>query len=514
MSADPQNQPGGSSYGQILKSSALIGSSQALVIGVGVLRAKAMALFLGPAGFGVMGLYTAIADLAVSAAGLGIGSSGVRQIAEAAASGDTSRIQRTVAALRKSTRVLGVVGAVLLAALASTMSMLTFGDSKHTWAVAIVSLAVLFRVVTAGQSALIQGLRRISDLAMMNLLGAVAGTAAAIGLVYFLGERGIALSVVAVAFFAFVISFWYSRRAQAKTVTLSRSESRHEIRELLKLGTAFLASALMMMGAMYAVRAMVARQLGLDAAGLYGASWTLGGMYVGMLLQAMGADFYPRLTGVSSDNPQCNRLVNEQTRVSLLLAGPGVIGTLTFAPLLMVVFYSSKFAAAAELLQWLCLGMTLRVISWPMGYIIVAKGARTLFVATELAWTVVNIGLSWLCIRHFGLSGVGMAFFGSYVFHAIMMYVIVNRFSQFRFSVENVRTIVALLLLLAVIFGSFFVLQRSVAVLLGTACLLVSGFYSLRVVTRLISPDEVPPPLRRVLKLLRAAPKRSTGTVL
>lgn len=507
MGADSRDRPG-DSYGQILKSSALIGSSQAFVIGAGIVRAKAMALLLGPAGFGVVGLYMSIVDLAVGAAGLGVGNSGVRQIAEAAASDDTSRIQRTVAALRKATRVLAVVGAVVLAALASTLSGVTFGDNAHTWAIAIISLAVLFRVLTAGQSALIQGLRRISDLAMMNLLGAVAGTLAAIGLVYFLGEDGIAVSVVAVAFFAFVISTWYSRRVGIPTVSLARGEIRHETGLLLKLGVAFLVSALLMMGTAYAVRAMVARELGLDAAGLYSASWTLGGMYVGMLLQAMGADFYPRLTGVSTDNEKSNRLVNEQARVSLLLAGPGVIATLTFAPLLMVLFYSEKFTAAAGLLQWLCLGMTLRVISWPMGYIIVARGERTLFVVTEVAWTVVNLGLTWFCLRQFGLNGAGIAFFGSYVFHAVMIYFIVNRFTGFRFSAENVRAIVVLLLILAVTFGSFFVLRRPYAVLLGTFCAIGCGLYSLRLVTRLVSPEQIPSALRRILRLLHLVPAR------
>jgi hypothetical protein len=33
--------------------------------------------------------------------------------------------------------------------------------------------------------------------------------------------------------------------------------------------------------------------------------------------------------------PECNRLVNEQAEVGLLLAGPGVIATLTFAPLVI-----------------------------------------------------------------------------------------------------------------------------------------------------------------------------------
>src|SRR5438093_8302115 len=50
-------------YGQILKSSALIGGSSVINIAVSVVRAKAMAWLLGPAGVGLVGLYSSILDL-------------------------------------------------------------------------------------------------------------------------------------------------------------------------------------------------------------------------------------------------------------------------------------------------------------------------------------------------------------------------------------------------------------------------------------------------------------------
>ena len=121
-----------------------------------------------------------------------------------------------------------------------------------------------------------------------------------------------------------------------------------EASSLLRLGLAFMASGFLMMGAAYAVRTMILRMGGLEAAGLYQAAWTLGGLYVGIILQAMGADFYPRLTAVATDDRECNRLVNEQAHVSLLLAGPGVIATIIFAPLVISLFYSSKFDEAVE----------------------------------------------------------------------------------------------------------------------------------------------------------------------
>ena len=70
--------------------------------------------------------------------------------------------------------------------------------------------------------------------------------------------------------------------------------------------------------------------------------------------------------------------------MGLLLAAPGVIATLTFAPLVIWLFYSSAFAPAVEILRWICLGMMLRVASWPMAFVLVAKGERKLYFWTEL----------------------------------------------------------------------------------------------------------------------------------
>src|SRR5262245_43641877 len=110
-------------YGQILKSSALIGGSSALNIAMGIVRTKAMAVLLGPAGLGLAGLYGSIANVATSIAGMGINSSGVRQIAEAVASDDTERIARTAGVLRRTSILLGALGAVLLVLFSSHVSI-------------------------------------------------------------------------------------------------------------------------------------------------------------------------------------------------------------------------------------------------------------------------------------------------------------------------------------------------------------------------------------------------------
>ena len=496
-------------YGQILKSSALIGGSSVVSILIGIVRTKAMALLLGPEGFGLMGMYGSIANLAQSIAGMGINSSGVRQVAEAVGSGETERIARTAVVLRRTSVFLGILGAIFLVAFSSQVSTLTFGDDQHAAAVGLLSLAVFFSLVSGGHGALIQGMRRIADLARMGILGSFFGLLISIPLVYFLREKGVVPSLIGIAAMTIITSWWYSRKVQIRPPAMTIFQVRHEATVLLKLGFAFMASGFLTLGAAYAIRTMVLRMVGLDAAGYYQAAWTLGGLYVGFILQAMGADFYPRLTGVARDNVECNRLVNEQAQISLLLAGPGVIATLTFASVVIALFYSSKFGPAVEVLRWICLGTTLQVITWPMGYIIVAKGAQKIFFFAELAWTVVNIGFSWICVSSFGLNGAGVAFFGSYVFHWLLIYPIVRRLSGFRWSATNCKVGLLFLSLIAVVFCGFYVLPTLLAMGIGTLAMILSSVYSIRVLVNLVSLDRIPPPIRRLFVWLRLAPSGS-----
>jgi antigen flippase len=487
------------SYGQILKSSTLVGGSSALNTAIGILRTKALAVLLGPAGFGLFGLYGSIASLTQNVAGIGINSSGVRQIAAAVGSDDTQRIAQTTIVLRRTSIVLGVLGAGLLVLLSRQVSNLTFGTKEHVGAVCLLSLAVLFQLISGGQAALIQGMRRISDLAKMSVLGALFGTLISIPMVYFLREKGVVPSLVAVAAMTIVTSWWYSRKVQVRIPSMNASQIGREAAALLKLGFAFMASGLVAMGVAYAVRVIVVRRIGLEAAGFYQSAWTLGGLYVGIILQAMAADFYPRLTAVVHDDRACNRLVNEQAHVGLLLGGPGVMATITFASVIIALLYSAKFGAAVGILRWICLGAALQVITWPMGFIIAAKGRAGLLVFCELAWGIVSLGLAWVCVKLFGLNGAGIAFFGSYLFHVFLIYPVVHRLSGFRWSKANKQTGLLFVSLIAVVFCGFYVLPVLWASIIGASTAILTGVYSIRVLTKLIPLDEIPQPVRRIL---------------
>jgi PST family polysaccharide transporter len=267
-----------------------------------------------------------------------------------------------------------------------------------------------------------------------------------------------------------------------------------------------MASGMLTMGSAYAIRLFIVRRIHVGAAGLYQSAWTLGVLYVGFVLQAMGADFYPRLTAVVRDRAQCNRLVNEQAQISLLLAGPGVIATLTFAPLVLVLLYSRAFEDAAAILRWICMGAALQVVSWPIGFIIVAEGRQALFFWTELAYTLVHVGLAWVLVATWGAHGAGVAFFLSYAFHVFLIYAVVRGLTGFRWSATNRRLGAIFLALIGLVFCGFAALGFWAATAVGVVALLASTVHSVRTLIRLVPRDRLPKPFLRLLIRARIAP--------
>ena len=494
-------------YGSILKSMSLIGASQLISIVLSVVRLKVLAVLLGPTGIGLFGLFNVILDLGGGLAGLGVQASGVRQVAVAVSTGDARRVASIARVLTLMSLLLGLIGAAVLVLLAGPVSAITFGTEARAAAVALLGSALFLRILAGAPMAIIQGSRRMGDLARMTVLGAVLNTLSAIPLVYMFGEAGVVPSLVAVALTSWVAAIWYRRKLELPRVRLTLDLFTAETRMLLSLGFAFMASGLLTAGAAFVIRVLIVQHSGVDAAGNYQAAWALGGIYVGFILQAMGTDFYPQLSALAADHAAANRLVNEQARVSMLLAGPGLMATLALSPIVISVFYSAQFEPAIAILRWLCLGMLLRVIAWPMGYIILAKGRQQIFFWTEVAATLVHVGLAYLLVNMVGLAGAGIAFAGLYIWHGILISVLVRRLTGFAWTRENLQLGGMLLAMTGIEFVAVELLPAGPGMGVGVAVTAVAGWISLRQLVRLVPQKWIPSRLRPLIyRLLRHQP--------
>jgi PST family polysaccharide transporter len=428
-----------SSYNQTLRSSSIIGGAQGINYLISLVRIKVVSVILGPSGVGLVGLYLTTMGMLETLAGLGIRYSGVREIAEADSSGNPEILAKTLKTLRRACWLTGILGWMLTASLAYPLSIWVFNSPKYALALAILGCTIFFDSISGGQMALIQGMRRIGDLARLNILGVTVGTIVALPIYFRLGEQGIVPVLAVSAVLNLVFSWWFACRIQIVPVQQSITETFTRMKGLLSLGVALMWSVLLGSVVSLVIRAIIQRELGLEANGLYQAAWAISGMFAGFILGAMAADFYPRLTAAKGDKVLMARLVNEQTEIGILLALPGLVATLAFAPWIMTLLYTRDFLGAADLLPMFILGVFGRVVSWPMGFVMLALGEGAWYAMSETAVFLVHAVLAFVLIRFFGLWGVALAFALLYLFCTVLVSVIAFRLIRFHWSLPVLK---------------------------------------------------------------------------
>ena len=475
-----------SSYGQIVRASSIIGGAQGINLLLGMVRVKFAAVLIGPIGVGLIGNYQAVQGVIGIIAGLGIRSSAVRDVAESVARAEQDRIGRTVLSLRRICWITGLAGALAMATLSPLFSRWTFGSDEYTLQIASLGLIILFSNLAGGQMALIQGMRRIGDLARLNILGAVAGTAITIAAYVSFGLDGIIPALLLVSALQLAVSWHFARNVPVPVVKMTRLESLQAAVGMIRLGFVFMWNGLLVSLVALGTRALITNQLSLESVGIYSAAFALSGMLVNFVLSAMGADYYPRLTAVSDDPASMRRLVNEQSEIGLLLAVPSLLATLTLAPWIIHLFYTGEFLPASELLQWFILGCLGRVLSWPMGFVMLALGKGKWFFLTETFFNMLHLALIWLGLTLLGLVGTAIAFFVLYIGHIAAVYAVSRHLIDFSWSTAMQRLLLMLLPVVALAFASARLLPLWPATLIGLVIISIASVICLRgLVTRI-----------------------------
>jgi PST family polysaccharide transporter len=182
-------------------------------------------------------------------------------------------------------------------------------------------------------------------------------------------------------------------------------------------------------------------------------------------------------------------LVNEQTEIGILLALPGLLGTLAFAPELMRIFYTTKFLSGAELLPWFVLGILGRVVSWPLGYVQLAKGASRWFAGTETFFVVLQFCLVMLLLSWIGLPGVAIAFTISYGLYVVAMLGVTHHLTRFRWSTSTLKTIAVAAAFVTAGFVAQYMLTDWAGLVVGGGLAAGSTGYSLRGMAKRLGPS-------------------------
>lgn len=433
-----------SSHKSIVKATGIFGFAQAMKMIISVVGAKFVAIFLGPIGIGTVGLLNNTISIITSLTSFGFNITGIREVSLAHSENDEIKFSTRLIVLQRWSLFIGLLGALITILFSRLLSKWTFGTSDYFFWFVLLSVNFIFSSLSNSKMALLQGLRLIKSIAVSNVISSILITIVTIPIYYFFKFDGIVAVVLSASAINFFINSYFTKNIRIHKIEISISETFVRGIPLMKMG--FLLSINVIFGQIcnYLIKLYLnGNGTTAEILGLFEVSSVLLISYVGMIFNAMGTDFYPRLTAIQSDDLKVKELVNDQIEIGLLLITPAITFLYFCAPLLIQVLYTKEFLGVLLILKAALFAVIIKAIIWPLGFIILAKGENKLYFKQELLGDILNISFTIILFHYIGLIGIGIATLINYIIYGFYVFRIVNKKYNFSFRNEAFKIILA-----------------------------------------------------------------------
>ena len=420
-----------------MKAMGLFGGVQVMGILCSIIRTKLVAIWIGPVGVGLFGLFNNALEMINTGINLGIRGSSVRDISQAVASDDRTLISRIIVVVRRWSLWLGLGGALLTLLLSPLLSQITFGTQDQMWGFVALSIAVLLMAISNGEQAVLQGSRRLKRLARASVSGTLLGLLISIPLFYWLRERSVLPSIIAYAA-CNALMMWLMRNKEFPATEVSRRDTVDMGRGFVRLGIYMTVGNFVTILAGYVFNAWLNQEAGTAVVGHYQAGYTLINKYTGLILTALGMEYYPRLAQVASDRLQLRESVSQEVSVAMLVLAPVVALFVLLRGPVIWLLYSQEFSVIEAMVSWGMVGTIMRALSWCMAFVILARGDGKTYVITESVSAAVGLILNILFYRWWGITGLGLSFLVWYVVYTIIIALVYFRHYHLSLSMGSV----------------------------------------------------------------------------
>lgn len=381
---------------------------------------KVLAVFVGPAGYAVVGQFQNFVGIGTAFASSGVNNGVTKYTAEEAGAIQPLRpIWSTAFALSTTISLLISATVVLFRA---ELAEIFLGDRHYEDLFVWFSVALPLLVWNGLLLAVVNGLKRLKQYVLINVIGSVLGLAVTFWMVSQFGLKGALIALVlnqTVVFGLTLLSC--SREPWFQIRNFFAGISRPHINVLLGFVAMALVSSSALPLSQIAIRHFLAAQYGWQAAGCWQAVTRISDMYLMLITTGMSFYYLPRLAELQTGE-ELKQEVWKVCRVALPLVTIVAAVIYIMRSFLTRLLFTEQFAQAEDLFFWQLVGDIMKVGSWMFAYVMLAKAMSIRYIVSELLFSLSLVGLTVLFTSLDGLSGAVIAFAVNYFLYWACVY--------------------------------------------------------------------------------------------
>ncbi|KNX75741.1 lipopolysaccharide biosynthesis protein [Pseudomonas sp. 250J] len=383
---------------------------------------KLVAVLAGPEGVAQLGQFMSLTALLVVFAGGGVGSGVVKYLAQFR--DDVQSIQALVGSALTFTLVSSLLMCVLVLIFSADISIWLLGGEEYTSLIVVLAVAQIFVALHNLIIAIINGMMDVKRLALVHVIGAVIGVLLPSVLGYFFKLYGVLLAFVLGQGMLLFVSLGCYARSQYFNLNYFRPSVDNEmLSRLAKFSLMTLTSALLAPIVQIVVRNMLAESFSWEQVGYWQAVTKVSEAYLLFISMAISVYYLPKLSSIDDRQNFKREIVLGYTILMPVVFLSAAFVFILKGPITWLLF-SDEFEGALYLYAPQLIGDVIKIASFLLSYIMLAKSMTKTFFLSELFFSSLYVVLVYVMSASFGLIGAMYAFIVNYFIYFIFTLIV------------------------------------------------------------------------------------------
>lgn len=391
----------------LLKTSFWSASMSVVKIVAGMIVTKIMAIYLGPAGVALLGNYTNITGILSTFSNGAIGSGITKYISDF----DTDKEKQNVISLSfKVTVISSLLIGILTVVFHKLLARFTFSDVKYSSVYIIFGITLIFFGLNTTLTSILNGFRYIKQMTIAGMLGSIVSVILAIVITMRFGLYGALLNTIIAQVFIFFINVFYVNRLKIIDYRMIlKCYDTILLVKLLKYAAMSIVSIIVVPTSMLLIRKYILINFSTEEAGYIQAVWSISTAYLTIATTTLSVYYLPTYSSIKEEMILRKEVIRGYKFLIPIVVISGVTIFLC-KDLIIYILYTPAFLEMRKYFIFQIIGDSIKIASWILSYLMVAKAMTKWFILTEIIFSVTYVCLSCMLMGAFGSIAVTYAY--------------------------------------------------------------------------------------------------------
>lgn len=410
----------------LIKTSILSAISTVIKIMAGFISVKIVAVYIGPSGLALMGQMQSFIAMISSIASAGVGSGIVKYTAEYQNNND---IKNKIWGNSVKISLLFIFPLLITIMIFSkTISEKLLDTSEYSSIFIILALTLIFFSFNILLTSILNGQGEIKKLTIVNIISSLVTLCVTVYLVMSYNLYGALISGIVSQSLVFLVTLFFVIKSSWFKISMFISDlDKDTIKKLSHYSLMALVSAISLPLTHIYLRNYIGSNIGWDEAGYWQAIWKISETYLMLVTTTLSIYYLPKLASIH-DADELKKEIFYVYKIVMPIVILMAVLIFFFKTLIILILFSDAFIPMSNLFLFQLMGDVVKIASWLLGFIMIAKSMTKLFVFSEIFFKLTFIAISILLMQIYGLVGITMAFLVNYILYLVFLYFSLRRY--------------------------------------------------------------------------------------